>query len=554
MLVWLAQTRHGDRSEIKLNGFDELFWLRAASTADDCMAAHCENYKMQQCFYWNSRRGAQDADLIVTNHALLLADALNGGSVLPSHTHVVVDEAHQLEETAVDALTQRVGEEEVLESIDGALTWFRAAVGPAGEPVRTAAAETKQALADFFQEARSIVRQRQPEIPLRPSREEPVVLDPFLRASAEAVPLSGLASKLADQAMRLRRALDDAAAQVPLEQNPYAERELDLFVTQLQARVNLIRQALLQPRPDRLYWIRSERRSGRPLVQAAPTTAGRELQARAFADKETVVFTSATLAVADSFEYFKRGVGLEALSTHEMVLASPFDYLSQALLCLPTDLKDLSDVAFLDQVASVVGEIAEAIDGRTMVLFTSHQQLRDVADRLRVRTSRGDLTVLAQNLDGTRRQLLGQFQEDPRSILLGSSSFWEGIDVPGDALSCVVIVRLPFRVPSDPLQLARSASLADPFGQLALPEAVLRLKQGFGRLIRRQSDRGAVVLMDHRIANRTYGTAFLDALPRAAVHLGHCDEMAPAIAQWLARGREVARPSRNPDLSSRVGT
>jgi len=250
--------------------------------------------------------------------------------------------------------------------------------------------------------------------------------------------------------------------------------------------------------------------------------------------------------VADSFEYFKRGVGLEALSTHEMVLASPFDYLSQALLCLPTDLKDLSDISFLDQVSGVVGEIAEAIDGRTLVLFTSHQQLRDVADRLRVRTSRGDLTVLAQNLDGTRRQLLAQFQEDPRGILLGSSSFWEGIDVPGDALSCVVIVRLPFRVPSDPLQLARSATLADPFGQLALPEAVLRLKQGFGRLIRRQSDRGAVVLMDHRIANRTYGSAFLDALPRAAVHLGHCDEMAPAIVQWLARGGGVPLSSRVP--------
>ena len=553
MLVWLAHTPQGDRSEIKLNGFDELFWLRAASTADDCLAAHCENYKTQRCFYWNSRRGAQDADLIVTNHALLLADALNGGSVLPPHTHLVVDEAHQLEETAVDALTQRVGEEEVVESIDGALTWFRAAVGPPGDAVRTSAAEAKQGVTDFFQEVRSIIRQRQPEVPARPSREEPVVLDPALRTSSEIVPLSGLAARLADQAMRLRRALDNAANQLPLESNPHAQRELDLFVTQLQGRVDLIRQALLQPKPDRLYWIRSERRSGRPLVQAAPTMAGRELQTRAFAGKDTVVFTSATLAVADSFEYFKRGVGLEALSTHEMVLASPFDYLSQALLCLPTDLKDLSDVAFLDQVAGVVGDIAEAIGGRTLVLFTSHQQLRDVADRLRVRTSRGDLTVLAQNLDGTRRQLLAQFQDDPRSILLGSSSFWEGIDVPGDALSCVVIVRLPFRVPNDPLQLARSATLADPFGQLALPEAVLRLKQGFGRLIRRQSDRGAVVLMDHRIANRTYGTAFLDALPRAAVHLGHCDDMAPAIAQWLVRGRDVTQ-SRNPDRTSRVVT
>jgi predicted DnaQ family exonuclease/DinG family helicase len=541
MLVWLAQTVHGDRAEIKLNGFDELFWLRAASTPDDCLAAHCENYKTQRCFYWNSRRAAQDADVIVTNHALLLADALNGGSVLPTHAHLVVDEAHQLEETAVDALTQRVGEEEVLESLDGVLTWFRAAVGPPGDAVRAAAVDTKQVLADFFQEARALVKQRQPEIPVRPSREEPIVLDAIGRALAEVMPLSTMAATLADQARRFRSALDDAAAQLPLEINPYAQRELDLFLSQLRGRMELIAQALLQPRPDRLYWIGSERRSGRPLVQAAPTAAGRELQARAFADKETVVFTSATLAVADSFEYFKRGVGLEALSTHEMVLASPFDYLSQALLCVPTDLRDLGDPAFLDQVTSVVGEIAEAIDGRTMVLFTSHQQLRDVADRLRVRASRGDLTVLAQNLDGTRRQLLAQFQDHPRSILLGSSSFWEGIDVPGDALSCVVIVRLPFRVPSDPLQLARSAMLADPFGQLALPEAVLRLKQGFGRLIRRQSDRGAVVLMDHRIANRTYGAAFLEALPRAAVHVGECREVAPAIAQWLARGVRLSQ-------------
>lgn len=542
MLVWLAQTQHGDRSEIKLSGFDELFWLRAASTPDDCLAAHCENFKTQRCFYWNSRRAAQDADLIVTNHALLLADALRGGSVLPPHEHLVVDEAHQLEETAIEALTVRVGEGELLESIDGALTWFRAAVGTPSEAVRRTAADCRQAAVELFRETRAVVSERQPEIPTRPSREEPVILDNANRALPDILRLSTLAATLNERATALRRALNDAGAQLPMETNPHAQRELDLFIGQLQIRVDLVVHALLQPRPDRLYWIGSERRSGRPLVQAAPTAAGRELQERAFAGKETVVFTSATLAVADSFAYFKRGVGLAALSTHEMVLASPFDYLSQALLCLPTDLRELNDPAFTDQVTTVVGDVADTIDGRTLVLFTSHLQLQDVAERLRVRTVHTHLTVLAQNLDGTRRQLLSQFQENPRSILLGSSSFWEGIDVPGDALSCVVIVRLPFRVPSDPLQLARSATLVDPFGQLALPEAVLRLKQGFGRLIRRQSDRGAVVLMDHRIANRTYGAAFLDALPRAAVHVGHTDEMAPAIVQWLVRGAGMRPP------------
>ncbi|HVH65055.1 MAG TPA: helicase C-terminal domain-containing protein [Candidatus Acidoferrum sp.] len=539
MLVWLAQTQHGDRSEIKFNGLDELFWLRAASTPDDCLAAHCENFKTQRCFYWNSRRAAQDADVIVTNHALLLADALAGGTVLPAHPHLIVDEAHQLEETAVEALTARVGEIELMESIDGTLTWFRAAVGQPGEAVRQAATASREAVTEFFRQARTVITDRQPEIPPRPSRDEPVILDVAVRRSPDLVGLAALASWLGDRIASLRHALDEAGSQLPLESNPYAEREFDLFVAQLQGRTDIVLQALLQPRAERLYWLGTERRSGRPVVQAAPTAAGRELHARAFTDKETVVFTSATLAVAESFAYFKRGVGLEALSAHEMVLSSPFDYLSQALLCLPTDLRELEDPAFVEQVAKIVGDIAEAIDGRTLILFTSHQQLRDVADRLRIRMAHSDLTVLAQNLDGTRRQLLAEFQDNPRSILLGSSSFWEGIDVPGDGLSCVVIVRLPFKVPSDPLQRARSASLADPFGQLALPEAVLRLKQGFGRLIRRQSDRGAVLLMDHRIANRTYGGAFLDALPRAAVHVGECDEMAPTIARWLQRPGSV---------------
>jgi Rad3-related DNA helicase/DNA polymerase III epsilon subunit-like protein len=540
MLVWLAQSRHGDRSEIKLNGLDELFWQRAASTAEDCLAGHCENFKSERCFYWNSRRAAQDADVVVTNHALLLADALKGGSVLPPHQHLIVDEAHQLEEAAVEALTYRVGDTELTESLEGVMTWFRAAVGAPGASLMGAVADCRAAIAELFAAARSVVATRQPEVPLRPSREEAVVLDEACRQEADVAALATLAGRLADLSRALKRALDEAGSQLPLENNAYAEREFDLFVSQLQDRIDVVVEALLQPQAHRLYWIGSERRSGRPLVQAAPTAAGRELQARAFTDKETVVFTSATLAVGDSFSYFKRGVGLEALSAHEMVLASPFDYLSQALLCLPTDLRELDDPSFIEQVSSVVAEIARAIDGRTLVLFTSHQQLRDVGDRLRITMARSHLGVMAQNVDGTRRQLLSEFQENPRNILLGTSSFWEGIDVPGDALSCVVIVRLPFRVPSDPLQQARSAHLSDPFGELALPEAVLRLKQGFGRLIRRQSDRGAVLLMDHRIANRAYGAAFLAALPRAAVYTGECAEIAPTIAQWIGRNQSIA--------------
>ena len=540
MLVWLEQTSTGDRSEIKFNGLDEVFWLRAASTADDCLAGHCENHRKRSCFYWNSRRQAQDADLIVTNHALLLADALAGGSVLPAHEHLVVDEAHQLEEAAVEALTVRVGEEELIESVEGTMTWYRATCGTPTERLRLGASRLRQLTSGFFQQARETVRALQPVNPLRPGRFEPVILDDGARSAPEVVILEENARELIDTGRSLLRDLEAAVGQLQLETHSHAERELDLFTAQLEDRIATLEQAFRQPRADRLYWIANERRSGRAIVQAAPTAAGGVLQERAFSGKETIVFTSASLAVSESFDYFKRGVGLARTSTHEMVLASPFDYLSQALLCLPTDLLELSDPAFTDQVSEIVSDVAETIKGRTLVLFTSHQQLRDVSDRLRSRLARSGLRVLAQNVDGTRRQLLADFQSNTRSVLLGTSSFWEGIDVPGDALSCVIIVRLPFKVPTDPIQLARSATLSDPFGQLALPEAVLRLKQGFGRLIRRRSDRGAVVLLDHRVGNRTYGPAFLEALPKAALHLGGSDELAPAIAGWLRLGKAAA--------------
>jgi Rad3-related DNA helicase len=539
MLVWLAQTAHGDRAEIRWNGLDDLFWQRAASTADDCLMGQCDNYRAQRCFYWNSRRAAQDADLIVTNHALLLADALRSGTVLPPHKHVVIDEAHQLEETAVDALTYRVGEAEVQESLDTMMAWYRAGWGAPDARIRAAVALVRDTLAEAFREIGSVLRRLLAvESPqgvvqaVRPGRDSRLVLDGSTRELPEIANLTPLAHRLRQHRQGLKELLEEGAATLLVEPDARAAREFTVFFEQWQARSRQVEDALSGPIRDQVTWLSLERRSGRPLVHGTSTRAGEILYEEALAGKETVVFTSASLAVAQSFQYFKRGVGLNG-ETYELILPSPFEYLSQALLCLPTDLRDLQDPAFLDQVAQTVASAARAIGGRTLVLFTAHEQLALVADRLRPLLAADRLQVLAQNLDGTRRQLLQEFQEDPRAVLLGTSSFWEGIDIPGATLACVVIVRLPFRVPTDPAQLARSAHLRDSFAELMLPEAVLRLKQGFGRLIRRKTDRGAVVLMDHRVNNRAYGPAFLDALPKAAVHLGTCEEVAPAIARWL---------------------
>ena len=174
--------------------------------------------------------------------------------------------------------------------------------------------------------------------------------------------------------------------------------------------------------------------------------------------------------------------------------------------------------------------------GRTIVLFTSHRQLRDVHAALKHRVDLDEILILGQGIDGQRRQLLKSFEESERPLLLGTSSFWEGIDIPGERLSCVIVVRLPFPVPSEPVYAARAEQLRDPFTQLALPQAALRLKQGFGRLIRRSTDRGAVVILDHRILGRDYGRAFLDILPPASRFVGPAEEIPGQVGLWLDSG------------------
>jgi len=219
-----------------------------------------------------------------------------------------------------------------------------------------------------------------------------------------------------------------------------------------------------------------------------------------------------------------------------LLLASPFDYLQQALVCLPTDVPDPQSEEFEPAVEEIVADVAGRLRGRTLALFTSHHQLRSVYVGLKHRSDLDEVMILGQGIDGQRRQVLRAFEEHERPLLLGTASFWEGVDIPGDQLSCVVIVRLPFQVPTEPVFAARAERLRDPFLQFALPQAALRLKQGFGRLIRRRDARAAVVILDNRILERDYGRAFLQALPPASRYLGPAEQMGERIEEWVTAG------------------
>ena len=272
---------------------------------------------------------------------------------------------------------------------------------------------------------------------------------------------------------------------------------------------------------------------GALVLHVAQTHLGGVLRRRLVDAHRSVVLTSATLAVAGSFEFAVDRFGIRDIAD-TISVGSPFDHRRQALLVLPDDIALPGEERFAEDAARTIDGVARALGGRTLVLFTAHRTLRDVAARLGALEQEG-LAVLVQGVDGSRRALLERFAQG-RAVLLGTQSFWEGVDLPGDILRCVVIARLPFSVPDDPLIQGRAERYDDPFAEFQLPQAALRLRQGFGRLIRTKSDYGAVVLLDRRVVTKDYGEVLLASLPDARTETLACDAIARRVQEWCDRG------------------
>ena len=540
VLVWLHSTESGDRSELRLHGREEVSWARIASDPLDCVGIHCTK---EDCYVHRARAEAEAADLVVVNHALLLADAEIGGGLLPEYDHLVIDEAHHLEDAATRGLRQEVdgpGLQALLDRLggEGLLLELRRLphLGASDDAFAEAMPLTVTAgerVRELFALAVGWVAGRLNE---SERRDDWLRITPTLREDEgwEDVRLAGenATTALAALDAALRRAVEGSRDWLGGSEPDQSVRELEIIRGRLAGTTALLEEALLKPDPNRVYWFTLAARSENLILRAAPINVGTLLRERVYSERRSTVFTSATLAVGGTFDYFRSRIGLGP-QAEELILPSPFDFLHQALVCLPTDLPAPEHEDFDAAVERIVAALAQKVGGRTLVLFTSHRQLRDVHTALKQRVDLDDVLILAQGIDGQRRQLLKAFEEAERPLLLGTSSFWEGIDVPGKRLSCVVMVRLPFPVPTDPVYAARAERVRDPFTQLALPQAALRLKQGFGRLIRRSSDRGAVVILDNRILGRDYGRAFLDVLPPASRFVGPAREIPDRVGDWL---------------------
>ncbi|MFO0932144.1 MAG: helicase C-terminal domain-containing protein [Planctomycetota bacterium] len=499
----LAERGASSRQDLPFTPREDV-WEAVRAESGNCLHRQCPYFA--RCGYQAARARAAEANVLVLNHHVLLADLAlrrSGASFLPGVDAVIVDEAHDLEDAAAETLGARVGTRGVSQALSRLWNDRRATGLLARHPdpaLRSLVDDARRASRSFFERVRTIAGATE--------------------TGSAVVPLEGALPSdegLADAVEHLGRTL--ALSIAPLSRD--LALEVSARAAGLVALAETVRDATRGADEGHAAWIEADARGNAALLRA-PVDAAPHLREALFAAFPTVVLTSATLAVGrpPSFRYARERLGVD--DADEAVLGSPFDYARQARIVVRADLPDPARApgAYEAALPDAVLEAVRRTDGGAFVLFTSYDAMRRTAAAIRADLVGDGLLVLVQGEELPRSAMLERFRAD-NSVLFGVSSFWQGVDVPGDALRNVVIARLPFEVPTHPLARARQARLEragrSPFEHLSLPQAALKLKQGFGRLIRRATDRGLVVILDPRIVTKPYGRSLLGSLPACPI-------------------------------------
>jgi len=548
VLVWLRQTRSGDFQELPATAGIAKIWPRLNADGEACMPARCPHAAV--CFFLRARRQAEEADLLIVNHSLFFSDIRTNYQILPEHRFLVVDEAHHFYSSAQEHLGVSLAAESVerivarLHHVHG-LSFYanqRQRLGRLAVAVPSVPWDAfKELLEELPGRCESVSEQAGELFRLLAE----VLGD---RLSLRLVPghrkepwwpvlttqLENLAGRFDDLDQLLRRLSG-------VLEGEEADEVQDLFYELNGYRMEL--ETLTEGLPyflnvedlGRVTWL--ELSGARLLLRNAPVDVSELLRDQVFARLQAVILTSATLSVAGSFAHFIAEIGFPP-EAHSFQVESPFAYDEQMQLLVVRDLIAAQGEERVNaaRIAGFVGEVAALMRGRTLVLFTSHQLLRATYYPLQAQLQQQNIGILAQGIDGSRGALLEEFKRSPEAVLLGANSFWEGIDIPGEALSCVIMVKLPFWPPNLPLIEARAELLVhrgrDAFRELHLPQAVIRFKQGFGRLIRSKADRGLVIVLDSRVVDKSYGRYFLGSLPLQAHVRGQAEVILRKIAAW----------------------
>ena len=556
VLVWSQSTVSGDRNEINLNGpIERDIWMRLSADDDGCTTENCLK-RGGICPFYRARQAALSAHVLVVNHALLLADIATGNRVLPEFNYVIIDEGHHLEDATTNALSFRINQSMIDRTVrelgspnSGVLgkliTALEVNIQPSDfaalnhyiQQITDLAFQFQTISQGFFKgidqflleqrEGGEIGMYAHQERILPATRTQPDWAD--VEAAWEECETS--LGPLIDNLIKLIQALGDIKENLPEEEDDSITNLSSLYRRLYDIQSNLDGM-IFSPKSDTIYWFEISPNGRQMSLNAAPLHIGPLMQKYLWHDKSSVILTSATLTTAGEFNYLKGR--LNADEADELAVGSPFDYESSVLLFIANDIPEPSDrTGHQRAIEQGIIKLCIATGGKALVLFTSYDQLKRTSRSVGETLRRNGIQVYEQGEGASANTLLENFRTDDHAVLFGTKAFWEGVDVPGEALSVLIIIKLPFDVPSDPIVAARAETFDDPFSEYSLPEAILRFRQGFGRLIRTQSDRGVVAIFDRRIMTKSYGRTFTDSLPTCTTKVGPTSELPQLAVKWL---------------------
>ncbi len=557
ILVWLEQGGSGELAEINLTGPTEKeVWSRLSAQDELCSAEICLNRMGGICPYFKARQAALGAHIIVVNHALLLSDVVTNNRVLPEYKYLIVDEGHHIEDASTGALSYRVTRVEIerlfielggtssgiLGRVSSTLQRLLkpsdfASVNSAIEKATDLSYRSENEIRKFFTVIEEFMVQERDggevgdygqQVRVVPATQHQPQWDDVQISWDDS-------SKTIESLIRL---LDNLIRDMG-EESLAGKDEMEDVTGDLSSAVRRLKEIhehinamVFELDVNTICWIEQNAKFNNLSLNFAPLHIGPLMESALWHTKDCVIITSATLTANNNFDYIRSR--LNADEADELILGSPFDYENSALLFLPTDMPEPIDHKnYQRYVERAVLQTAKATGGRMLVLFTSYRQLLETSRVISPHLAKESIQVFEQGTGASPSSLLDSFRGTERAVLLGTRSFWEGVDVPGEALSVLMIAKLPFDVPNDPIIQSRSETFENAFSEYTLPEAILRFRQGFGRLIRTQSDRGVVAVLDRRVRTKQYGQLFLQSLPNCHLVESTIEDLPETATRWL---------------------
>ncbi|MED4532158.1 ATP-dependent DNA helicase DinG [Metabacillus fastidiosus] len=559
ILIWLTETETGDVDELNIPSGGKMLWDRISY--DSFVSNHKKNPYYEKCFYKHARKNAENAHILITNHAMLLADLAREGEILKPYEQVIVDEAHHLESVASEHLGHRLNYVSMHLKLsrlgtmqsDGILKQVYEIVRKRNEASVTDFSKIEKLLSNygedsdlFFTSLHSYVLNK---------RKNPSVNRITYRFSSSDYnnrtwdSLLELIRRMIFSLLDLTRLMEKH--KLLLEENEQftmngKERQLLIQYIDIQSFLLKFKQSLqylfLETDERFVTWIEIEAKGAKNAVSVytQPVSVTDFLADSFFTHKKSVILTSATLTVNNSFQYFIEQLGLTDFYPKQLKLESPFDYERQVKLLVPSDMPSVSEVdtdEYVEAVTANISTIAQITDGKLLVLFTAYDMLRKTYELLKEDVTLDEFIIMGQGTSsGSRSKLMKTFKQFNKGILLGTNSFWEGIDFQGEDLTALIIVRLPFSAPDDPIVSAKCEYMKKngkvPFLHYSLPEAIIRFKQGFGRLIRSRRDRGLLFVFDKRIITTDYGKSFIQSVPKMDLQVKEMSELTHIMEAW----------------------